>query len=132
MENAFPTIMGRARAMMNFAGFTTSKRRQLWCEAANIATMLDNILVHEQNNRNLSNFKILCVLLSHELLSTKIYHTSIYIFYILFTSRQVQEFKNYQNPSSTSKVTSKTNLIILLNLFSICNTFEFRANQVFR
>ena len=29
VERAFPTIMGRARAMMNFAGFTTSKRRQL-------------------------------------------------------------------------------------------------------
>ena len=42
--------MGRARAMMNFAGFTTEKRKQLWCEAANTATMLDNILVHEQNN----------------------------------------------------------------------------------
>ena len=25
-------------------------RRQLWCEAANTATMLDNILVHEQNS----------------------------------------------------------------------------------
>ena len=37
--------------------------------------------------------KILCVLLSHELLSTKIYYTSIYIFYILFISRQVQKFQ---------------------------------------
>ena len=34
-------IVGRARAMMNFAGFTTSKRKQLWSEAANTATMLD-------------------------------------------------------------------------------------------
>ena len=50
VERAFPTIMGRARAMMNFAEFTTSKRRQLWCEGANTATMLDNILVHEQNS----------------------------------------------------------------------------------
>ena len=41
--------MGRARAMMNFAGFTTTKRRQLWCQAANTATMHDKILVHEQN-----------------------------------------------------------------------------------
>ena len=47
-ERAFPTLMGRARAMMNFAGFTTEKRKQLWCEAANTVTMLDNILVHEQ------------------------------------------------------------------------------------
>ena len=41
--------MGRARAMMNFAGFTTEKKTAR-CEAANTATMLDNILVHEQNS----------------------------------------------------------------------------------
>ena len=50
VERAFPTIMGRAKAMMNFAGFTTSKIRQLWHQAANTATMLDNILVYEQNS----------------------------------------------------------------------------------
>ena len=48
VERAFATLMGRARAMMNFAGFTTEKRKELWCEAAITATMLDNILVHEQ------------------------------------------------------------------------------------
>ena len=36
--------------MMNFVGSTTEKRKQLWCEAANAVTMLDNILVHEQNS----------------------------------------------------------------------------------
>ena len=50
VERAFPTLMGRARAMINFARFTTEKRKQLWCEAANTATMFDNILAHEQNN----------------------------------------------------------------------------------
>ena len=50
VERAFPTLMGRARAMMNFAGFTTEKRKQLWFEAANTNTMLDNILVQEQNS----------------------------------------------------------------------------------
>ena len=50
VERTFPIIMGRARAMMNFAGLITSKRKQLWCEAGNTATMLDNILVHEQNS----------------------------------------------------------------------------------
>ena len=35
---------------MNFAGFTTEKHKQLWCEAAGTATMLDNILVHEQDS----------------------------------------------------------------------------------
>ena len=34
--------------MMNFAGFTTEKCKQLWCEASSTVTMLDNILVHEQ------------------------------------------------------------------------------------
>ena len=49
VEKAFVTVMGRARAMMNHAGFTMAKRQQLWCEAAQTATMLDtpNILVQE-------------------------------------------------------------------------------------
>ena len=47
VERAFVTVMGRARAMMNHAGFTMAKRQQLWCEAAPTATMLDNILVQE-------------------------------------------------------------------------------------
>ena len=41
------TVMGRARAMMNHAGFTMAKRQQLWCEAAQTATMLDSILVQD-------------------------------------------------------------------------------------
>ena len=47
VETAFVTVMGRARAMMNHAGSTMAKRQQLWCEAAQTATMLDNILVQE-------------------------------------------------------------------------------------
>ena len=47
MERAFATVMGRVRAMMNHAGFTMSKRQQLWCEAAQPATPLDNILVQD-------------------------------------------------------------------------------------
>ena len=39
--------MGRARAMMNHAGFTMANRQQLWCEAAQTATLLDNILVQD-------------------------------------------------------------------------------------
>ena len=49
VERAFPTIMGWARSKMNFGGFTMEKHKQLWCEAANTATMHDNILVHEQD-----------------------------------------------------------------------------------
>ena len=47
VERAFVTVMGGARAMMNHAGFTMAKRQQLCCEAAQTATMLDNILVQE-------------------------------------------------------------------------------------
>ena len=34
--------------MMNFADSTMEKCKQLWCDAASTATMLNNILVHEQ------------------------------------------------------------------------------------
>ena len=46
-ERALVTVVGRATAMMNHAGFTMTKRQQLWCEAAQTATMLDNILVQD-------------------------------------------------------------------------------------
>ena len=49
VERAFPTIMGQARAMTNFAGFTTKKCKQLQCVVANTVTMLDNMLFHEQD-----------------------------------------------------------------------------------
>ena len=39
VERAFVTVMGRARAMMNHAGFTMTKRQQLWSEAAQAATL---------------------------------------------------------------------------------------------
>ena len=47
VERAFVTAMGRARALMNRAGFTMAKRRQMWCDAAQSATLLDNILVQD-------------------------------------------------------------------------------------
>ena len=47
VERAFVTVTGRARATMNHAGFTMAKRQQLWCEAAQTATMLDNIWYKE-------------------------------------------------------------------------------------
>ena len=46
---------------------------------------------------------------------------------LLFTSREVQESKNYENPTSTSIITSKTIFIIMINLFSISSTFKFEA-----
>ena len=59
--------------------------------------------------------KFLCVLLSHELLHTKLYNT--YIFYLLFISRQVQKSKNYENPTSTSKLQAKQFLLFCLTCF---------------
>ena len=47
VEKAFVIVMGRARAMMNHVEFTMAKRQQLWCEAAQTATLLDNILVQD-------------------------------------------------------------------------------------
>ena len=47
VERALATVMGRARAMMNHAEFTMAKRQQLWCEAAQTTTLLDNILVQD-------------------------------------------------------------------------------------
>ena len=76
--------------------------------------------------------KIHCVLLSHELLSTKINYTSIYIFYILFITGQFQKSKNDVNPTSTSKDTCKTIFINLFKLFSIGDSFKFKATQEMR
>ena len=73
--------------------------------------------------------KIHCFLLPHELLSSKLYNTSIYIFYILFISRKFQKSKNDVNPISTSADTYKTIFIILFEWFSIGNSFEFSATQ---
>ena len=77
----------------------------------------------------IKNTKIHCVLLSHELLPTKIYYTSVYIFYLLFISRQIQISKNYYNPTSTSGDTCKTILLILFKLFSIRDSYKFEATQ---
>ena len=59
----------------------------------------------------------------------KIYYTSIYIFYILCIGRQIQISKNYQNPTSTSRDTRKTIFIILFKLFSIGDSYKFKATQ---
>ena len=45
VECAFLTLKGRVRSMLNFAGIQDAKRVQLWCEAANTATKINNILV---------------------------------------------------------------------------------------
>ena len=52
VERASMTDMGRVRAMMNHAGFTMAKRQQLWCEAAQTVTLLDNILVQDSAKKS--------------------------------------------------------------------------------
>ncbi len=42
VERAFPTLIGRVRAMMNNAGFTKEMRAKLWAECARTATMIEN------------------------------------------------------------------------------------------
>ena len=48
VERAFVTLIGNGTAMMNHARFTVKKRQDMWCEAAQTATMLDNVLVQEE------------------------------------------------------------------------------------
>ena len=49
-----------------------------------------------------------------------ILHINLHILYILY-SRQIQKFKNDENPTSTSQDTCKTIFIILYKLFSYMN-----------
>ena len=57
------------------------------------------------------------VLLSHELLSTKIYHTSINILYILFISRKFQKCKNIKIQQVHQEIHTKQFLLFYLNCF---------------
>ena len=61
--------------------------------------------------------KIHCILLSHELLSTKIYYTSIYIFYLLFISRQFQKCKMMKIQQVHQKIHAKQFILFYLNCF---------------
>ena len=51
VERAFVTLIASRRAMMNHARFTVKKRQEMWCEAAQTATMLDNLLVQEKSGK---------------------------------------------------------------------------------
>ena len=51
VERAFVTVIGRGRAMMNHARFTVKKRQEMWCEAAQTAMMLDNVLAQEKGGK---------------------------------------------------------------------------------
>ena len=51
VERAFVTPIGRGRAMMNHARFTVKERQEMWCEAAQTVTMLDNVLVQGKGDK---------------------------------------------------------------------------------
>ena len=51
VKRSFVTLIGRGRAMMNHARITVNKRQEMWCEAAQTATMLDNVLVQEKGGK---------------------------------------------------------------------------------
>ena len=51
VERAFVTLIGRGRTMMNHDRFTVKKRQEMWCEAEQTATMLDNVLVQEESGK---------------------------------------------------------------------------------
>ena len=52
VERAYVTLIGRGRAMINHARFTVKKRPEMWCEAAQTAMMLDNVLVQEKGGKS--------------------------------------------------------------------------------
>ena len=70
VERKFPTLMGRARAMMTHAGLDDYFKRKFWCEPVSTATKLDNMMVRHmggkppyymfsrnvQNTENISEF----------------------------------------------------------------------------
>ena len=72
--------------------------------------------------------EILCVLLSHELFSPKIYYISIYTFFILFIQDKFKNPKIIIIQQVHQKMHTKQ-FFILYKLFSICNSFEFKATQ---
>ena len=53
VERKFPTLMGRARAMMNHAGFDDNYKKKFWCEAISTATKLNNIMVKHMGGTSL-------------------------------------------------------------------------------
>jgi hypothetical protein len=56
VERKFATLFGRARSMLNRAKLSQSKRNELWAEAANTATMLDNITVSTNEKSSYQKF----------------------------------------------------------------------------
>ena len=49
-----------------------------------------------------------------------------------FSQGMIKKSKNHYNPTNTSKDTSKTILIILLNLFLFSTSFKFKPTWIYR
>ena len=50
-EKRIPTLMGRARAMLNQAGIDSKGKGEFWCEVISTATKLDNIMVRPERTK---------------------------------------------------------------------------------
>ena len=70
--------------------------------------------------------KIHCVLLSYELLSTKIYYTSIYIFYLLFIGRISKIRKMMKIQEVHQKIHAKQFLLLYLNCFLLATHLHLK------
>ena len=64
-------------------------------------------------------------------MNKNILQINLHILFIIYFMT-ISKMKNYQNPTSTSKDTCKTIFIILFKLFSIGNSFKFKATQEMR
>jgi hypothetical protein len=52
VEQKFPTLYGRIRAMFNDVGIEGDFRKGLWAECASTATFHDNIIVKKSHNKS--------------------------------------------------------------------------------
>ena len=50
-ERRIPTLMGRARAMLNQVGLEAKYKEEFWCEVISTATKLDNIMVRPERTK---------------------------------------------------------------------------------
>ena len=51
-ERRIPTLMGRARAMLNQTGLEPKYKEEFWCEVISTSTKLDNIMVRLERKKN--------------------------------------------------------------------------------
>ena len=110
---AFVTLMGKARAMMNHAGFTMAKRQQLWCEAAQTATLLDNILVQDSAQSppftQLRVFGEMCVVVDtdNKVGRTKIDPRGKISLFVVYSTQHAGDVYRLLNPKTSWVINSR-------------------------